>query len=289
MKFNGVFPALITPFNEKDQINWSALEEIIERNIEKGVEGFYLCGTSGECYLLDLEERKELLEQVVKLVDQRAKVIVNIGELSTKKALDLGKHAEGQDVAAISSIPPIYYSYSQQELNTYYQQLGNEVDKPLILYNIPGMSGVHFSNDDLDQLFANPKIIGMKHTSYDLYQFETVRSSHPELDLFIGHDELLLPALSVGANAGIFSTGNFMAEELIALKACYDAGELKEAAYHQAKINQIVAVLIKVGVFKGIKAALTLQGIDAGECRAPASALTPTEFDSVKDVLKLLN
>jgi N-acetylneuraminate lyase len=289
MRFQGVYPALITPFNEKDQINWSALEEIIERNIEKGVDGFYLCGTSGECYLLDVEERKELLEKVMQFVNQRAKVIVNIGELSTKKALALGRHAEEQDIAAISSIPPIYYSYSKKELNDYYQQLGNEINKPLILYNIPGMSGVHFSNENLDQLFKNPKIVGMKHTSYDLYQLETVRTKHPKLDLFIGHDELMLPALSVGANAGIFSSGNFMAEQLIGLKTAFDQGELKEAALYQSKINQIVSVLIKVGVFKGIKAVLTIQGIDAGECRAPAKGLTPTEIDSIRDVLKLLN
>lgn len=288
MKFSGVFPALITPFDEKDQINMIALKEIIEMNIKKGVDGFYVNGTSGECYLLDSDERKELLESVVKIVSGRAKIIVNVGELSTRKALELGKHACSLNIDAISSIPPIYYKYSSEELNAYYSELTTEIEKPVILYNIPGMSGVNFSRDDLDNLFSNKKIIGMKHTSYDLYQFETIRSSYLDLDLFIGHDELFLPALSVGANAGIFSSGNFMAEQLVSLNRCYNEGDYELAREYQSRINKIVTVLIDVGVFKGIKAALTIQGFDVGTCRAPAKPLTLTEIDSVRDVLKLI-
>ena len=126
----------------------------------------------------------------------------------------------------------------------------------------------------------------MKHTSYDLFQLQCVISHYPEKSIFIGHDEIFLPAFAVGARAAIGSTFNFMAEKFIEIATLVENNEIKKALEIQNEANEIIKELCRIGVFKGVKAALKLQGFDCGECREPFLPLAKRDVDSLKVILE---
>ena len=276
-KYQGIFPALVTPYDENGKINAAAAQNLIEHLIRQGISGFYVGGSTGESYLLSLEERKQFLEIVIQAVAGRVPVIASIGVVATEHGIELASHAAWAGASAISAVPPIYFSFSKEEYIKYYEDLAMATNLPLIVYNIPAMSGVQFSKADLERLLSNDKIIGLKHTSYDLFQLQQLIENYPEKSIFIGHDELTISGLAVGAQASIGSTFNIMADKFIKLYQLFEEKKLDEALIIQGEINRTVEVLLKVGIFKGIKEVLKLQGFNCGECRKPFLPLSEEE------------
>ena len=286
-KMKGIFPALVTPLREDGSIAQDALEKIIEVNLQKGVTGFYVGGSTGESYLLSMAERKELIEKIVGIVNGRGKVIANIGVFATCHGIEMAKTAESLGVDAISAVPPFYFKFSMDELIQYYNDIAEAVSVPMIVYTIPAMSGVSFSSEQIEKLLSNDRIAGMKHTSFDLFQLQRVIREYPEKSIFIGHDEIFLSAYSIGAEAAIGSTFNFMAEKFVKMAALFKEKKMEEALDIQNQVNQVVEVLSEIGVFKGIKAALELQGIDCGECRKPFQPLKKEQIEKLRTVMEL--
>lgn len=152
--------------------------------------------------------------------------------------------------------------------------------------NIPAMSGIAFKTEDIQRFFENDKIIGMKHTSYDLFQLQRVLKKYPRKSVFCGHDELFLSASAVGVQAGIGSTYNFMAEKFVKIQKLVSENNWTEAQAVQDEANAVIEALCKVGVFKGVKAALKLQGMDCGECRKPFLPLGEEQITYLQSVLE---
>lgn len=275
-KLQGIYPALVTSYNDSGEVDTDVLQKLVEKLISQGVDGFYVGGSTGESYLLSMEERKKVLEAVKEAAGDSA-IIAHIGMLATKHSVELARHAEKTGVTAVSSVPPFYFPFNTEEYSAYYKDLTEAVDVPVLIYNIPAMSGVKFSMEKLDTFLQNPKIFGIKHTSYDLFQLQLLLERHPEKTIFIGHDELFLSALAVGVKAGIGSTYNIMAEKFRQIIKCYDEKQTEEALKIQGEVNGIVEILSKVGVFKGIKEILKLQGFDCGEARKPFQPLNENE------------
>lgn len=282
-EFRGIYPALVTPFDANGEIAVKPLQKLIETNIKKGVSGFYVAGSTGESYMLTMAERKYLLEAVMDAVDGRADVIVHAGMFAEKQTIELAQHAEKCGAAAVSSVPPFYFPFTMEEYEVYYKEIAENTGIPVIVYNIPDMSSVHFSESDMSELLAIDGIGGMKHTSYDLFQLERLIRLWPEKNFFCGHDEIFLSALSAGADAGIGTSFNFMAEKFIELRRLYRSNRIREAQVLQAEANDIISVLCKVSVFKGTKEILKLQGIDCGECRKPFLPLDEAARQLVKE------
>lgn len=285
-KFEGVYTALVTPFDENGKINASALQKLVDKNLKEGVNGFYVSGSSGESYLLSVEERKYLLEAVKEAVDGRGEIIANIGMFATEHGVELAKHAEKQQVSAISSVPPFYFPFNMEEYVKYYTDLAEATGLPVIVYNIPAMSSVSFSMENLEELLSHKGIIGVKHTSCDLFQLQQLLARFPEKSIFIGHDELFLGALSVGVKAGIGSTYNIMADKFIKMNMFFREGRMDEALKIQNEVNNVVTVLCKTGVFKGVKAILKMQGIDCGGCRKPFLPLKEEQIEELRTAAK---
>lgn len=268
-KFRGLYPALITPFREDGKIHARTVQRLVEDNLAKGVDGFYVSGSTGESYLLSVEERKYLLEAVKEAAGGQADVIVNIGMFATEHSLELARHAGSRGASAISSVPPFYFPFNKEEYRTYYNDLAKGVDVPVIVYNIPAMSSVHFTTEELEQLLENENIAGIKHTSYDTFQLQRLVADYPKKSIFIGHDEIYLSALAVGVEAGIGTTYNIMAEKFLQINHLFEEHRMAEALKVQNEINEVITALLKVGIFKGVKEILRLQGYDCGECRKP--------------------
>ncbi|MET3505739.1 N-acetylneuraminate lyase [Halalkalibacter oceani] len=283
--FDGVIPALVTPFTREGKINDRVLRQIIEMNLEKGVTGFYVGGSTGEALLLSQEERKYIVDIVSDETRGKAKLIAQIGSFATKHAIELAEHAEKAGVEAISSVPPFYYQFKQDELKAYYHDLVKAVELPMILYHVPSLAGVSLTAESIRELFQGTQIVGIKHTSYDLLHLQLLLDTYPNKVIINGHDELYLASLTVGCQSSIGSTFNFMAEKFLLIDRLYKEGKIEEARSIQNEVNEVVAVLLKIGVFQGVKAALALQGIECGTCRRPFKPLTVEESELLRKVL----
>lgn len=286
-QLKGIFPALITPFTNDNKIDEKALRAVINWNLEKGVSGFYVGGSTGEAFLLSMEERKYALEIVVDEIKDKAIVISHIGSLATHHAIELAQHAAKVGADILSSVPPFFYKYSAEEITSYYIDIVNEVSLPMVIYNVPVFTGIGFTNEEFDNLLTLPSILGVKHTSNDLFQMERLISQNPDKNIISGYDEVFLGALAMGAKSAIGSTFNFMAENFISIQNFYEQGKVEEARIIQQEVNQIIDVLTKVGVFAGVKTAMEIVGIPCGNCRRPMRALNEEEKQLLKSVLKV--
>jgi N-acetylneuraminate lyase len=280
----GIFPALLTPFMEDGAINEDSLRKLVSANIAKGVTGFYVCGSTSEVLLLKPEERKRLLEIVVDEVGGKAAIICHIGAISTEWAIEYARHAESLGVDAVSSIPPFYYPFTADEIISYYIDIVSAITIPMVVYNFPAFSGVTMTLDRVKTLREHKNIIGIKHTSTDLFQINSMKRSDPDIIIFNGYDEIFLGGLSMGADGGIGSTYNVMAEKFIAIKSAFDSGRLDEARRVQTEADDVIRVLAPMNVFAAEKYLLTLQGIPFGGCRKPFKPLTEEQKGKLADI-----
>lgn len=285
-KFKGIYTALVTPFNSDGVINEDSLQKLIERNLSEGVSGFYVGGSTGESYLLSPQERIQMIRKTVEFTAGRGRVIAHIGMFATEHSITLAKAAEDAGAAAVSSVPPFYFGFSKAELVRYYTDIAGAVKIPVIIYNIPAMSGVNFTTKDLCELLEVENIGGIKHTSFDLFQLQRVIDRFPDKSVFVGHDEIYLSAYAAGAEAAIGSTFNFMAGKYIKIATLFKERKMEEALALQNEVNKVIEVLGEIGVFKGVKAALKMQGIDCGTCRAPFMPLTAEQIARLWRVLE---
>ncbi len=272
--FKGIYTALLTPFDKDDKLNKSALEKLVEYNIEKGVDGFYVCGSTAEAFLLTDDERNEIYEIVSKVNNGRVKLIAHVGAVSTRQAIAFADTAVKYNYDAISAVAPFYYKFGFDKIKKHYYDIVNAVDLPMLIYNFPNFSGVNLSVDEVAQFFCDDRFIGIKHTSSDYFAMERFKTCFADKYVFNGFDEMFLSGLSMGADGGIGSTYNFMAEKFIRMLKLFEDGNIKEAQEIQKEVNRIVEALCKVGVMEGEKEVMNQLGFDFGHARAPFGLLT---------------
>ena len=286
--FQRLWSALLTPMNADESVNYEALERIVDLQIQEGAEGFYCCGSSGEALLLTLEERKKVLEHTVKAADGRVPVISHVGTIRTRDAIDLADHALSNGALAVSMIPPYYYKFSMDEIMGYYEAVIAALpNAPVIVYNIPQFTGVEFSKDNAGRLLANENIVGIKHTSTDLYSLERMGQAFPDKALINGFDEQFLAALSMGSCATIGTTVNLFAPLFHNVRSAYQSGDMALALRWQHAINLRVEATVKIGIFNAMKYGWTLRGVDCGFCRAPFKPLDQNACKAMAELMQM--
>ncbi len=272
--FARIWSALITPTRADESLNLDALEEIVDLQIKDGVEGFYCCGSSGEGLLLTLEERKQVVEHTVRAAAGRVPVIAHVGTIRTRDVIELADHAMKAGAMAVSMIPPYYYKFSMDEIMGYYEQVIEALPGlPAIVYNIPQFTGVEFNKDNAGRLLANPNIVGIKHTSTNLYSLERMGQAFPGKALINGFDEQFIAAYAMGAAATIGTTVNLFAPLFLKAREAFQAGDMAAAYRWQHAINHRVEETVKIGIFNAMKYGWTLRGVDCGFCRSPFKPL----------------
>lgn len=268
-KFEGICAALLTPYDTLGKINHAALKKQVRWLIEQGIDGFYVCGSTGEAFLLSTDERKAILDTVCEANNGEKLVIAHVGQISTEHAMDLSRHAKSAGADAISSIAPFYYKFSNEEIKQYYFDLMECVQMPFFIYNFPAFSGFSLTPELLDEMCKCPYVAGVKFTASDFFQLERMKHAHSDLTVWNGYDEMLLSGLSAGADGGIGSTYNVLCPGVRGIYDSFKAGDSGKALKYQHIVNDMIRVIGKFGVFPSVKAILGFEGMDFGGCRKP--------------------
>ncbi len=269
----GISPAMVAPFDSKGEIDCQKGAELAKKLIETGVTGLYVGGSSAEMYLCSVDERKAMLEAVA-AVKGDANIIAHIGAMNTKDSVKLAKHAALNKADAISSVTPVYFTYSFEEIKNYYKRLCEESGLPMIIYNIPARTGVTFSFEQLSELLSMDGVAGMKYTMYDGFLLNRLKTAFPEKIFYSGPDEALLSNLAAGADGGIGTTYNFMPELFLEIYRLFNENKLEEARRVQSAAADFIAKLIPYGVIAASKQMVTFSGIDCGSPREPMLPLS---------------
>lgn len=269
-----VIPALITPYNDNGSINHKALEQLIDALIGEGIKAFYVSGSTGEAFLQTPEERKAIIETVTGHTAGRAHVMFHAGAISTEQACDMAKFAAECGIDEVSSLAPFYYKFTSKEILAYYRAVMDACDKPMVIYNIPFLTGVSML-ETVPELFTDPRVSGVKHTTSNFYELRLLRQRFPELTLYSGFDEQAMAGLSMGADGLIGSTYNYQAETFIKLDEAVKAGKNDEALALQDKANVSIGKILEHGIYNSVRYLVQKKyGINTGTSRAPFQPLS---------------
>ena len=280
MELKGIFTALLTPFDDDNKINKAALEQLVRHNIKLGVQGFYVGGSTAEAFLLTTEERKQVM-QIVKEAAPEVKLIAHIGSVSEDEALELSLYAKELGYDAISSVAPFYYKFSFEEIKNYYFRLAEKSGMPMIVYHFPAFSGVSMGVKEISTFLDREEFIGIKFTSNDFFTLEQVRAKYPDKLIYNGYDEMFLAGVSMGADGGIGSTYNFMADKFVKIHELFKNQQIAEAQKLQKEANRIITILCQIGVMQAEKEVLNQLGIPFGICRKPFAEPTQEQKDLI--------
>ena len=251
-EIKGIIPAMVTPFDQNGEVNTDSVKKLVNVLIDENADGFYVCGSTGESLLLSLNERKLILDTVLEAVNGRVPVITQVGCIATREAVELAAHAKKAGADAVSSLPPFYYKFSGKELETYYKTVMDAAELPMIVYNIPALTGVNMFSQ-CPNLFKDERVYGVKHTTTDLYQMSMFRELNPKLKLYFGSDEQMIAGLSMGADGAIGSTFNFQCKETVALYRTLQNNDFIGGLPLQKKLNEAITLILETGLYNSIK------------------------------------
>jgi dihydrodipicolinate synthase/N-acetylneuraminate lyase len=275
--FRGIFPAIITPMNADGQLNEAAFRQVMEFNIQAGVQGFWVAGGTGESVLLEDDENRRIAEIAADQSQGRIRNIMHVGAATTLRAARLAEHAAKVGVEAICCVPPFFYRQSDEAVVEHYRVVAAAANLPFFVYNLPQSTNVEITPELMAKIQERvPQLAGLKHSApYMGYVREFARMG---LACLIGNCRLMLPALTIGATGCVDGPPNLAPERWVALWRTYQAGDLAQAQEAQAHAS-LVADLAKPFKFHATaKAVLSARlGIDCGEPRPPGQALTPAE------------
>lgn len=276
--FGGVIPATITPFKADESINDRAMLQLMRWNMEQGVDGFFIGGSSAECFLLTPEERARTFEIASELKND-VFLAAHVGAISTREAEGYARRAASLGFDAVAATPPFYYGFSSADVYHYYEAIAQAAGMPVLIYNFPGNTNRPFDLEDSNtqKLFQSDFILGVKHTNQVVYQLERIKRLNPKLVMMNGFDETMVAGLALGADGSIGSTFNFMYPHYKHIYDLFLDHQHEAALEAQVRANDIMAALCRVGLIPAIKYVLTTMGIDAGVARRPFHMPTPEQ------------
>ena len=290
-RLTGLIPATYTPLSACGDIDLEAVRPLTERLIADGVDGLYVCGSTGEGVSLRLDERIAVTEAFIAAAAGRVPVIVHVGHNSLAEACRLAEHAAGARAAATSAMPPTYFRIGDARVvaDCCVEMAAAAADLPFYYYHIPVMSGVAI---DVPALLAEagrriPNFAGVKYTANTIHEYlECVAFDGGRFDMLFGYDELLLPALAVGARGAVGSTFNIAAPLYRRIMEAFAAGRIDEARAEQLRSVQMIRVLMKRPFHPAMKAVLGMLGTPCGDCRLPLPKLSAADTRALEEELR---
>ncbi|XTZ38868.1 N-acetylneuraminate lyase [Salmonella enterica] len=287
----GVMAALLTPFDSQQALDKESLRRLVQFNIQQGIDGLYVGGSTGEAFVQSLEEREQVLEIVAEEAKGKITLIAHVGCVSTAESQQLATVANRLGFDAVSAVTPFYYPFSFEEHCEHYRAIIDAAQGlPMVVYNIPALSGVKLSLEQINTLVTLPGVSALKQTSGDLYQMEQIRRAHPDLVLYNGYDEIFASGLLAGADGGIGSTYNIMGWRYQRIAKAMREGDIATAQRLQSECNKVIDLLVKVGVFRGLKTVLHyMDVVEVPLCRKPFAAVDEQFLPQLKALAQQLS
>lgn len=281
-EIRGVIPALLTPFDREENLNEEALRKLVNRLLDEGAHGLYLTGSTGEGFLMDLNERKRAVEVVIDESDGRVPIIVHVGAISTKLSLELTHHASSVGADAISSVPPFYFKFTESEIIEYYRTLAAATELPMIVYNIP-LAGI-MGYDTILKLANLPNVKGIKYTSSTHYEITMLKKDVGEnFMIYSGSDEMALSGYVAGADGIIGSTYNALGDTFLKIHDNFEKGDIAKASeVMDEAVITIMQILSYGSLMSVLKVINRWLGVDCGYARSPFFNFTIEEEEEMK-------
>lgn len=274
--FEGTYTALVTPFKDDGAIDWEAFDRLVEAQIEGGVQGIVPCGTTGESPALDHEEQLELVRRCAKLAKGRVTVLAGTGTNSTKGTIALSQAAERAGADAVMVVVPYYNKPTQAGLCDHYANVAASVSCPIVVYNIPGRTGIDLAADTLARICERaPNVVATKEATGNVLRAQEIaRVLGPRCTILSGDDSLTLPMIAVGARGVISVTSNLYPAEVVAATRLALDGKIEEARRAHLALCGVHEVMFVEANPSPVKAALAHKGRMKDVVRGPLARIT---------------
>ena len=287
-RLGGLIAATYTPMDETGELSLAPIRSYCKALIDEGaVSGVFVCGTTGEGLSLTVSERKHVAEEWMDAAGGRLKVIVHVGHTSVTDAGELAAHAASVGVDGVAAMGPVFFKPAGlSELVRYCGDIAAEApETPFYYYHIPAMTGLDFPMRELlpEASRAIPNFAGIKFTHGDLMDYQRcLQWSGGRHELLFGRDEMLLPALALGATGAVGSTYSYAASLYSELIQAFHKGDLETARARQARAQDMISILLQHGVIPAGKALLPLLGFSFGPPRPPLFPLSEAEAQALR-------
>ena len=284
MEFKGTFTAIITPFNQEGKIDYSAYEDLLEKQIYSEISGIVVAGCTGEAPLLNGEESRELIYQTVRLSDQKTNVIAGTGRNTTSDTISECLFAQEIGVDALMVITPSQSKPTQEGLLRHYLEIADAVEIPIMIYNIPGRTAAHLTTDTIARMSGHPRIVAIKEASGSVPFAQAIMASS-DITLLSGDDALALPLIALGAKGLVSVTANIVP---VAIKQLIDyclSGDFENARKTHFDLVPLFNALFSETNPIPVKAALEILGLASGTPRLPLMPATQKTREMLRLVL----
>ena len=282
--FSGVCTALVTPFLD-GKVNFPMMEMLLRRQIDAGVKAVVICGTTGESPTLTDDEKLELFRRCKAYAKDDCLIIAGTGSNSTEHAVSLSKEAEKCGVDGLLIVSPYYNKATDEGLFAHYFSVAHAVKLPLIIYNVPGRTGVDIPVSVYKRLSRIPNIAGVKEASASITKIAEIRKECPDLPIWSGNDDMIVPMMALGAQGVISVLSNVAPLESLAMAQAALAGDFDTAAALQIQLLPLIKLLFCEVNPIPVKAALKCIGFDCGGCRLPLTAMSEENENKLKAIL----
>jgi 4-hydroxy-tetrahydrodipicolinate synthase len=284
--FSGSFVAVVTPF-KNNQVDVEKLKELVEFHIKKGTSGIVPCGTTGESPTLSHEEHRLVIETVVKAVNGRIKVIAGTGSNNTNEAIELTRFAKKVGADGCLVITPYYNKPTQNGLYLHFKQIAETVDIPIVMYNVPGRTGINMIPSTAAKLSKIKNIIGLKEASGNITQIsQIVRECGEEFDLLSGDDAMTFPILAVGGKGVISVAANIAPAEVAGLVEAFNGGDINKSRKMHLKMLPLFGAMFYETNPIPVKTSMNLMGMISDEIRLPLCKMSDENLKKLKTTLK---
>ena len=292
-KYKGVIPAFYACYDKEGNISPEGVQALTKYFVEKGVKGVYVNGSSGECIYQSVEDRKIVLENVMKAAEGKLTVIAHVACNNTKDSMELARHAESLGVDAIAAIPPIYFRLPEYAIAQYWNDISSAApNTDFVIYNIPQLAGVALTQGLFAEMRKNPKVIGVKNSSMPVQDIQMFKQAAGEdYIIFNGPDEQFMSGRVIGAEGGIGGTYGVMPELFLKLDELVKACDIDTARELQYAIDEIIYKMCSAhgNMYGVIKAILKInEGLDLGGVREPLPSLIDSDKAIVEEAAEMI-
>ena len=282
--FEGAGVALVTPFKENGEVNYEKLEEIVEEQIAGGTDSIIVCGTTGEASTMSHEEHLDVVGYVSKVTGKRIPVIAGTGSNCTETAVYLSAEAQRRGADGLLLVSPYYNKATQNGLKAHFKAVADAVKIPILLYNIPGRTGVTILPQTIADLCKNVEnIVGVKEASGNFSAIATLMNlADGKVDLYSGNDDQIVPLLSLGGKGVISVLSNVAPRQTHDICAAYFEGDTARSAKLQLDAIPLITELFAEVNPIPVKAAMNLMGRNVGPLRLPLTEMEPQNQEKLK-------